>query len=695
MQILSFRRAAGDFSPNGANATQSSRVSMVGARRLISIALALLLITLVAGLLVGRVVESSLQALIGKQLESVLRANVDALRLWYSDLENATQQIVADDQLRKAALRVLEKTQTPSTPFAEDVQRITMGGSTKDALGWALADLKGRVVASDRSALIGQRLPIPRDCIQRLELQPATVSRPISAPIPLVDEGPLSRSGGPVILALASLRDGVVPRGYFVQLINPLGRYEQLLSVARTGKSGETYAFDRGGRMLSQSRFEQQLRDVGLLVNDPLVSSILNVSIRDPGVDLVAGGKATLPRSEQPMTRMAARAVRVGISGGDDGATTPDDTPRSASTVAQDSVAKDSVAQDSIQRDLIGYRDYRGVSVVGVWTWLPQYQMGITTEIDAEEAFQPLRLLRGWFYLLIGLFVGLCVLAAVGLRFAKLLQAKFSKTNQTLRRLGQYDLESPIGNGGMGTVYRGQHKLLRRSVAIKVLEGGKIDRRSISRFEREVQLTSQLMHPNTIAIYDYGRTQDDTFFYVMELIEGTTIQELVNDDGAQPPARVIYLLRQVLSSLVEAHGQSLIHRDIKPANILISARSGLYDLVKLVDFGLVKEANQDATQLTNVETLTGTPLYMSPEAIRNASSVDARSDLYSVGAVGYFLLTGRHLFEAETIYDVCEKQLHQMPPRPSERLGIAIPQDLESIIMRSLEKDRNLRPRSA
>jgi serine/threonine-protein kinase len=264
------------------------------------------------------------------------------------------------------------------------------------------------------------------------------------------------------------------------------------------------------------------------------------------------------------------------------------------------------------------------------------------------------------------------------------------------KSLGQYTLEERIGEGGMGVVYKARHAMLRRPTAIKLLRADLAGERSIARFEREVQLTSRLTHPNTILIYDYGRTPDGTFYYAMEYLPGITLEELVRQDGPQPVGRVIHILTQVCASLAEAHGIGLIHRDIKGANVLLSVRGGIHDVVKVVDFGLVKDIENisDAT-LSGAQTITGTPLYLSPEAIRTPDKVDARSDLYSLGVLGYHLVTGKQLFESENFVEICSHHLHSQPIPPSARVARAIPKDIEGLILMCLEKEPSRRPKDA
>jgi len=262
------------------------------------------------------------------------------------------------------------------------------------------------------------------------------------------------------------------------------------------------------------------------------------------------------------------------------------------------------------------------------------------------------------------------------------------------RRLGPYTLEERIGTGGMGEVHRAHHALLRRPVAVKLLPPEHSSGTTAERFEREAQLTALLTHPNTVAIYDFGRTEDGVFYYVMELLDGIDLEELVREEGAQPPARVAHILRQVCGSLAEAHGLGLIHRDIKPANVILTRRWGRADVVKVVDFGLVKDLEADpATGLTAENSLTGTPLYLAPEAIRSAQGVGISSDIYAVGALGYFLLCGGPVFSGDSVVEVCGHHLHTVPTPPSERLGHPVPETLQTVILSCLEKDPRDRPR--
>jgi serine/threonine-protein kinase len=252
------------------------------------------------------------------------------------------------------------------------------------------------------------------------------------------------------------------------------------------------------------------------------------------------------------------------------------------------------------------------------------------------------------------------------------------------RRLGQYTLGEKLGEGGMGVVYRASHAMLRRPTAIKLLaDGGDA---SLARFEQEVQLLAGLNHPNIVTVHDYGRTADGSFYYAMELLDGLDLEKLVAADGPQPPERVIHIVRQAARGLDEAHGVGLVHRDIKPANVFVCRWWGEPDAVKVLDFGLAKSNTESPTSVTGQNVVLGTPLYIAPEALKGAATVDVRSDIYSLGAVAYFMLTAEPVFAGQTALEIFAQHLHSAPIAPSERLGRTVPADLEAIVLRCLAK---------
>lgn len=285
-------------------------------------------------------------------------------------------------------------------------------------------------------------------------------------------------------------------------------------------------------------------------------------------------------------------------------------------------------------------------------------------------------------------FVLLTVLAAVASVFGVDTIRSLQREAFEARQFGQYRLKQKIGAGGMGEVYLAEHQLMKRPCVLKMIRTDRAgDEKVLARFQREVRATARLSHWNTIEIFDYGHTADGTFYYVMEYLPGMSLAELVRNFGALPPERVIHLLRQVCDALREAHGMGLIHRDIKPGNIFAAQRGGVYDVAKLLDFGLVKPLIEDdqPVQLTVEGTITGSPLFMSPEQATGETRADVRSDIYALGAVAYYLLTGRPVFEETRPIKLILAHAQQEVVPPSHHQD-GIPEELERIVLRCLAK---------
>jgi eukaryotic-like serine/threonine-protein kinase len=257
------------------------------------------------------------------------------------------------------------------------------------------------------------------------------------------------------------------------------------------------------------------------------------------------------------------------------------------------------------------------------------------------------------------------------------------------RKLGQYVLKEKLGEGGMGEVYRAEHVLLRRPCALKVIRPERAgDPKNLRRFEREVQAIATLTHPNTVQVYDYGHTEDGTFYYVMEYLPGLTLDQIVKEHGPLPPARAVHFLRQISAALREAHAIGLIHRDIKPGNVMVCQRGGIHDVAKLLDFGLVLPLGSDTAdeKLTQEGAVAGTPAFMSPEQAGGQEMPDARSDIYSVGALAYYLLTGKPPFAGRTGFKVLAAHLYERPEAVSKHHP-EVPPDVEALVHRCLAKD--------
>jgi hypothetical protein len=617
-------------------------------------------------------VETAVKDGIEGNLQVIRDAEVEALRIWLATQEANAEAGAHEPHIRSAITQLVDLAATAEEPAAalresealkELRNELEPWIEAHDYEGFAVIDHERRIVAAVQESLVGNAT-LAKDAafLDKVFQGETIVSVPFKSAILLKDNDGKERVGLPTMFALAPVTDG---DGQVIAAlglrIRPDDEFTQILSIAQAGKTGETYAFDKTGLLISESRFDDNLKAIGLITDDETTRSVLNVQIRDPQVDMSLGRRPKLRRSEQPLTRMAEDAV-AGNSG----------------------------------VDVDGYRDYRGVPVVGAWAWLPNYDFGVTTELDVAEAYRPLYILRRAFWGLFGLLAASSVAIFVFSLVVAKLERKARRASLEAKQLGQYSLDKKIGAGGMGVVYRAHHGMLQRPTAVKLLDVEKTNAETIARFEREVRLTAQLNHPNTIAIYDYGHTPEGVFYYAMEYLDGITLDDLVKKFGPQPDGRVIRILRQLCGSLAEAHGVGLIHRDVKPANIILNQRGGMFDVVKLLDFGLVKavDAKQFAA-LTTSGSLTGTPLYMSPEAIETPTKIDTRSDLYAVGAVGYYLLTGGPVFEGESVIEICAQHVQATPQPPSERAGRKIDPDLEAVVLKCLAKQPDDRPATA
>ena len=651
-----------------------SRTGMFLKKRLWIWPIIAVLLLAILGYGVRSAISYTIRENLKSQLQTLLNVETSMLQTWFqvqeSNAESAANRLRVReifDQLLKGAGPASKQT-TDSEISNEDLHaelrhELSPLMSAHNYMGYIIADKDQKILSASSAELINKvELPELEFVFSKTLNGKTTVCPPFLSVDAIKDAHGRIRTGVPIMLVCAPLRDERFQvTGLLAFQFQPDLKFTEILQLGRLGESGETYAFNRNGTMVSNSRFDEQLIMAGLLPDRDDSRSLLNIEIRNPGVDVTQGSRPVLRRAEQPLTTMAASAVE-----GNSGVTVEP------------------------------YGDYRGVPVVGAWSWMEQYDMGVTTEIDYEEAFRPLTILQWMFtglYVLLGASsVAIFVFTVVVARLTKEAQ----KAAVEAKQLGQYELEEKLGSGGMGVVYKAHHAMLRRPTAVKMLDIDKVDAASTARFEREVQITCQLNHPNTIAIYDYGRTPEGLFYYAMEFLDGLDLQQLVEKYGPQPEGRVIRILKQVCGSLYEAHSKGLVHRDIKPSNIMLNRRGSEPDVVKVLDFGLVKALDEKKSAgMTANASLTGTPLYMSPEAIQSPLAVDNRSDLYAVGAVGYFLLTGQPVFSATNIVELCRQHVDQAPVPPSQRLGRAISSELEDAILACLEKNRSKRPQTA
>ncbi|MCI0650349.1 MAG: serine/threonine protein kinase [Planctomycetes bacterium] len=590
-------------------------------------------------------------------IQAILNGNASALELWLEARRTEAERWAADPATKKAILALCKSGGGAELPAVQELhERISPHAGRGGFIDYKVIDRQGIVSADLHGEAFGHATRLAETPAVQAALAGASG---ISLPFRYAPEEESLASLKTAIAAAAPVpAEAGEIKAALVLLYDAADEFARILAIGRFGKSAETYLFDRSGLMLSESRHTEEMRRAGVLPEAASGGTAHALSLRDPGGNLLEGHRPTADAVSQPLTL----AVREAIAG------------RDGFHVA-------------------GYRDYRGVEVMGAWKWLPAYGFGIVTEIDYREAYRAVALLR----CVIMVVFGLLIAGMVAFLLATNLIAALRMRVQEVRQLGQYTLEELIGEGGMGAVYRARHALLRRPTAVKLLRPEVASEETIARFEREVQLTSRLSHPNTIAIYDFGRTPDRVFYYAMEYLPGVTLEDLVCAEGAQPEARVIHILRQACGSLLEAHRAGLIHRDIKPANIMLCERGGQHDVVKVLDFGLVRESLRQGNgiHVTAENTITGTPLYMAPEAIRDPNSIDARSDLYALGAVGYYLLAGRHVFEGMSAMDVFGQHLAAEPQPPSRRRGAEISRELEELILACLAKNPAERPSDA
>jgi predicted Ser/Thr protein kinase len=614
--------------------------------------------------------ERTMQQNVRSQLQTLLEVETSMLTTWFKTQETYAESHANDQRVREIIYQILDEAdsdapaESKSSLHARLKKELVPRMAAHDYHSYMVLDKSGRIVAADDESLIGKTdFSTFLDAhLKRVAEGETVIYPPYPSRVLMKDEFGKIRSGVPVMLVIAPVRDANFQSiAALAFRVRPERDFTRILQLGRIGETGETYAFDLEGRMISNSRFDDKLMLLGLMPDEPDSRSMLKIQLRDPGGNLAEGFRPKKRRGELPLTKPVTEVL---------------------------------AGRDGV--DVSGYRNYRGADALGAWQLMPKYRIGVVTEIDRHEAYRPLYILRWAFW---GLF-SMLALAAVAIFIFSILMARMQREAQKAalesQKLGQYTLEEKLGSGGMGTVYKGRHAILRRPTAIKVLQLERVTPSSIERFEREVQITCQLNHPNTVQIYDYGHTPEGLFYYAMEYLDGIDLQKLVEQYGPQPEGRVIRILAQVCGSLYEAHSLGLVHRDIKPANIMLNHRGGEPDVAKVLDFGLVKALDDGKHQgLSSAGTLTGTPLYMSPEAIQTPQAVDPRSDIYAVGAVGYFLLTGHPVFDAPNLVELCQLHVSQPPTAPSQKLGRPVSAELEAALLSCLEKSRAKRPQTA
>lgn len=645
-----------------------SSPTWTGPRRVLAVTLVLLAALAAGGVLVQHQVRVALQHSLEDHLVSLRQAGVTGLDVWMREVTVDAEMLATDADIVAHVAGLVQDgaTQPGGAPGATGARgapsdsalarRLDLICTSHGWLSWSVLRLSDtRVVAAGgphppTENTVGRTLTAAAHAeLARLAQANGRVLPPHALGSLLEGEPP---DGEPVVTLAAAIRVQDRPIAALAFQIPPDAAFTRILGSAGPGQ-GETIAFDQRGRLLSHSVHEQALRDAGQLSGP---SAMLHVELRDPGVDLLAGGKPTDPLDTRPLTEAARHAV---------------------------------AGRDGVR--LEPYRSYAGHLVVGAWTWLPDHDFGVVAEIPVEQAYAPL---QPWRRVLFGLWavLGASALALVALTIAiRRLRERVAE----LAELGQYHLERQLGAGGMGTVYLAHHALLRRPTAVKVLRPDQASDELVRRFEQEVQQTALLTHPNTIEIYDFGRTPERVFYYAMEFVDGLTLQRLVELEGRLPAGRAVHLLRQLCGSLAEAHARGLVHRDVKPQNVLVCERGGSCDFVKVLDFGLVKEVGDTVSEQTAPDMLLGTLLYLPPERLRGETAVGPRGDVYAVGATAFKLLTGRDVFTGATTVELCANILSRPLPRMADHGASDVPPALEALVLDCLARDPARRPADA
>ncbi len=438
------------------------------------------------GYFVQNAIESTIKSNVHAGLLSFVTIETEMLEKWFAVQESTASSLANDETVRQSvdALAAKKAANADADDAAAAVKietaRRELAVELAPALaahhyaGFTLIDKSHRVIASSHAALVGmQDIPEYESMTERALRGESFVAPPFASVVMMKDPDGRTRMGVPTMYACAPVRNESFQAVAVLCLqIRPELEFTQILELGQVADSGETYAFNADGVMISNSRFDEELILLGLLPDQPGSRSMLQLLVRDPGGDMTTGFRPKVRRSQLPLTLMAADAI-----------------------------------EGNANINVDGYRSYRGASVIGAWRWMPKYNIGVATEIDAAHAFRPLVILKRTFWFIYSLLI----ISAIAIFIFTLVVARLQRLSREAvieaQQLGQYTLDEKLGEGGMGVVYKGHHSMLRRPTAIKLLHAEKVNETSIARFEREVQITCQLNHANTIAIYDYGHAR--------------------------------------------------------------------------------------------------------------------------------------------------------------------------------------------
>ncbi|MEO5923641.1 MAG: serine/threonine-protein kinase [Bryobacteraceae bacterium] len=556
--------------------------------------------------LAGWIVRTNIHNAVSSRTSGILRAiqssSAVALENQLAAWRLEVDETVAPGLCRQAALAVIRNpSATNLEHFHHYAGALVESGEfldyyLEDAQGRPIA-ITGKLVNQPSASSLGTEL---RD---RIFASTRTLTRIPGIDSPLGTRRSENELKKVVAFHVPLIEDGK-PFGIFVAYRSMEG-LDLTLQHTRILETGESYVFSLQGLMLSPSRFQDQIKkwDLGATpTGQPLIY------LRDPGRSLA---NSPIGANEQPAVWPVTLLVRTAAA------------------------ARSGPKQEDSGVITTPYRDYRGELVLSAWSWLPDLDVGVATEVDISEAFLLSNMLDR---ALLGLLIGIgftAVWALVSTSWA----VRMGRAVERRGSLGAYSLIEKIGEGGMGEVYLAHHAFLQRTAAVKLLRRDRTDKASFAKFQNEVRVASRLRHPNTVEIYDFGRAKDGTFYCAMEYLPGMDLGEWIQRSGKMPLERTIHIVRQICSALSEAHAEGLLHRDVKPSNVMVCSMGGLYDFVKLLDFGLAVSVH-DRNGNDGLD-LSGTPYYTAPERLNGEGPVDARCDIYSLGTLWYFLLAAR------------------------------------------------------
>lgn len=632
--------------------------------------LASLILVLVAWLIDRSVRETSI-AFERESLCANVKSVAAEVRHWSAQLDAQAQQWGRDPQLLDLVQQYLalglhpDKTQLRDTELAHQL-RSRAAAIFGDDVRYVLWNPPGLTLASWQADQgdVGNHLP-PESMVELGRALNGHVQLQFPTQMKHTTEGFVPESSTLMWISFPIYSDGANPVAV-MRVRDPdwIRQFQSFFEQQNATTSADTYCVDHEAHVLIQSRYSPTWPELG--ISPPASDTAIGKSpapidfVRavDPGGRLVDGFRPDRPRQMLPLTEASAR-VTMGEEG----------------------------------FNINGYRDIRGERVIGAWQWIPERGLGIISETSYQRAYAFSQMIRIGLAALLLIPLGLTGLAWFG---SNSLRTKQKLPSESGQRVGAYELLEKIGEGGMGYVFRARHSLLKRASAVKILRPDRLTLVDVGRFDREVKLAAQLTSPHTIRILDYGRTDDGLIYFAMEYLDGLTLSTVIARSGSLSASRTLHFLIQLCKSIEEAHTAGLIHRDIKPENIIITRRGNEADWLILFDFGLAKSVAPNSREFRTRETIwAGTPMFMSPERVRTPAAVDPRMDVYAIGAVGYFMLTGQPPFTTANPEMVFEQVLGVMPLSPSQVGASASIPALDAIVMRCLAKSPDDRPDSA